>query len=327
MQYNVLLAERNTRFLPEYNLEDYQGFIKQWSTLRQFLWKRYKSAVAVEQTAYALLSQVYLTEYTEAYPIVSWLLSQRNSFGGFRSTQDTVVGLEALTAYKLSSDEVRTNLQCDLKLQGTKNSIESFTLNEDVDNVRKEIVLNDRQIEHGNLTMEVTGEGVAQAYVNIQYYHMPPSTQDTDECPYFSLSVSETEDQSSKVHSITVCARNKQRKDTAMGILDIGIVTGQKVRKQSVEKLKDDETISTYEISDSGVTLYLDMIPKQELCVLIATRENDNVEKAHPAVVSVFDYYEPNRKCNRIYGGTQGSNQNVLQHSCDTKGNCQCDEY
>uniref|UniRef100_UPI00398F19C1 alpha-2-macroglobulin-P n=1 Tax=Pristiophorus japonicus TaxID=55135 RepID=UPI00398F19C1 len=35
----------------------------------------------------------------EAIPIVSWLIKQRNSYGGFASTQDTVVALHALSLY------------------------------------------------------------------------------------------------------------------------------------------------------------------------------------------------------------------------------------
>ena len=308
-------------------MDNYKGFVKQWSDSIQLSWTNPKSALTIEQTAYALLAQVYLKEYAKAYPIVSWLLSQRNSFGAFRSTQDTVVGLEALTAYKLGSDEVRTNLQCDIKLQDQRDPIKSYTLNGEVDDLKKERVLKQEEIGHENLTIEVTGEGFAQAYVNLQYYYKPTSTQQADGCPYFSLVVSEEEGQSRGVHKITVCTRNKQRSTTAMGIIDIGIVTGQKVKKQSLEKLKDEHTVSTYEISDSSVTLYLEMIPKDELCVTIDTKENGDVEKTHPAVVSVFDYYEPDRKCNRIYGGKQGPNQNILRHSCNTMGKCQCDEY
>jgi prenyltransferase beta subunit len=54
-------------------------------------------ALSVEMTAYALLSLVKLgskKDMTDARSIVRWLSKQRNSEGGFVSTQDTVVGLQ-----------------------------------------------------------------------------------------------------------------------------------------------------------------------------------------------------------------------------------------
>jgi hypothetical protein len=48
-------------------------------------------------TAYALLSLVKLgskKDMNDARSIVRWLSKQRNSEGGFISTQDTVVGLQ-----------------------------------------------------------------------------------------------------------------------------------------------------------------------------------------------------------------------------------------
>lgn len=46
-------------------------------------------AVKVEIAAYAILSHVKLDLINEALPIVRWLVSRRNSDGGFSSTQDT----------------------------------------------------------------------------------------------------------------------------------------------------------------------------------------------------------------------------------------------
>jgi hypothetical protein len=54
-------------------------------------------ALGVEMTSYVLLTFVKLgskEEMIEARSIVRWLSKQRNSQGGFISTQDTVVGLQ-----------------------------------------------------------------------------------------------------------------------------------------------------------------------------------------------------------------------------------------
>ena len=44
-------------------------------------------SVNVEMTAYALLTYTHRRDFSEAVPIAKWLVSQRNSRGGFTSTQ------------------------------------------------------------------------------------------------------------------------------------------------------------------------------------------------------------------------------------------------
>eukprot|EP00061_Rhincodon_typus_P006359 g26922.t1 len=66
-------------------------------------WWRAPSA-EVEMTAYVLLAllsqpQVTHSELDNATSIVRWLVKQRNPYGGFASTQDTVVALQALSLY------------------------------------------------------------------------------------------------------------------------------------------------------------------------------------------------------------------------------------
>ena len=55
--------------------------------------------IAVEATAYACSALVEGGDLTAAHLAARWLMLRRNDLGGFRSTQDTVVGLEALAAY------------------------------------------------------------------------------------------------------------------------------------------------------------------------------------------------------------------------------------
>ncbi|KAM5132697.1 alpha-2-macroglobulin-like protein 1, partial [Mantella aurantiaca] len=61
-------------------------------------------SASVEMTAYVLLALVsgptiQPNELTDAARIVNWLSKQQNPYGGFASTQDTVVGIQALAKY------------------------------------------------------------------------------------------------------------------------------------------------------------------------------------------------------------------------------------
>uniref|UniRef100_A0A0B7BGG4 Alpha-macroglobulin receptor-binding domain-containing protein n=1 Tax=Arion vulgaris TaxID=1028688 RepID=A0A0B7BGG4_9EUPU len=56
------------------------------------------SALSIEATSYALLTYILRDNSNEArLPILRWLISKRNPNGGFISTQDTIVCLEALS--------------------------------------------------------------------------------------------------------------------------------------------------------------------------------------------------------------------------------------
>lgn len=47
-------------------------------------------------TSYALLTFLEANLVDDAIPILNWLINQQNNIGGFSSSRDTVVGLQAL---------------------------------------------------------------------------------------------------------------------------------------------------------------------------------------------------------------------------------------
>lgn len=60
---------------------------------------RQTKTLNVEITSYALLTLLHANEDAHCLEILKWLLSQRNSMGGFEGTQDTVLGVEALAKF------------------------------------------------------------------------------------------------------------------------------------------------------------------------------------------------------------------------------------
>lgn len=57
------------------------------------------NSVNIEITSYGLLALLEAGLYEDAVPIVKWLVNQRNELGGFQSTQDTFIGLQALSKF------------------------------------------------------------------------------------------------------------------------------------------------------------------------------------------------------------------------------------
>ncbi|MGH0168414.1 UNVERIFIED_CONTAM: hypothetical protein FKN15_054850 [Acipenser sinensis] len=68
----------------------------------------------VEMTAYALLTYTLLGDVATALPVVKWLSQKRNALGGFSSTQDTCVALQALSEYAILSFVGGVNLTISL---------------------------------------------------------------------------------------------------------------------------------------------------------------------------------------------------------------------
>ncbi|OWK56846.1 Complement C4 [Lonchura striata] len=89
---------------------------------QQRYWGNGNDAVSVESTAYALLQTLLLGDMEYARPIATWLTERRNYGGGYCSTQDTVVALEALSAYSIQTLEAAsTDLTVRLGTPGRQN--------------------------------------------------------------------------------------------------------------------------------------------------------------------------------------------------------------
>lgn len=70
-------------------------------------WHYLPKSLDIEATSYALLTYSERGLIEDSIPVLSWLLSQQNPFGGFASTRDTAVALLAIA--KLNNKITPTN--------------------------------------------------------------------------------------------------------------------------------------------------------------------------------------------------------------------------
>ncbi|NXI92835.1 CO4 protein, partial [Psophia crepitans] len=128
---------------------------------QQRYWGNGKDAVSVETTAYALLQTLLLKDMEYATPIATWLTERRNYGGGYCSTQDTVVALEALSAYSIQAlNTASTNLTVKLSTPGRQKDY-IITLTHNDEGIQKQLEFElGRKLEvsvygRGNGTMSV----------------------------------------------------------------------------------------------------------------------------------------------------------------------------
>ncbi|XP_076102752.1 alpha-2-macroglobulin-like isoform X5 [Mytilus galloprovincialis] len=264
--------------------------------------KWYYTAVSaeVEMTAYALLAHVTGEQQdaaTNARPMVMWLTKQRNPRGGFSSTQDTIVALQALARYATLVYQGGVNVSIEMTEQNKNHPDRTTTFNIDDDNT---LVLQSEKIKLLPSTVEakVSGVGCAMVQANVKYNVYENSKSPTFDMKVRAYRAKDHTYQCSR-RTLSICVKFTGPGGVSnMAIVDVKMVTGWVPVKDSVKKLiveKSDPTyigIEKYEIDGSYVHIYFDQLDGTRKCFLLDVEQNIRLSSPKPAQVKVYDYYE-----------------------------------
>ncbi|XP_073728066.1 complement C4-B isoform X2 [Misgurnus anguillicaudatus] len=123
-------------------------------------------ALTVETTAYALLTAVALKDLETSHKAACFLSSQENYEGGFKSTQDTIVALEALSEYALSiPKQPLTKVNVQFTVAG-RSEMEKLNF----DNSEKKIETELKRLVGNNIEAKLSGEGKVKLKVSKAFY-------------------------------------------------------------------------------------------------------------------------------------------------------------
>ncbi|XP_054751982.2 C3 and PZP-like alpha-2-macroglobulin domain-containing protein 8 isoform X1 [Lytechinus pictus] len=292
--------------------------------------KQTVTSAEVEMTAYALLTYTLLGDIAYSLPIVKWLTQQRNSLGGFSSTQDTCVALQALSEYATLAYVGHVNLNVTLAYTNFITSVEEhFYLNNE-----NSKVLQVMEIPAFTQTLFIgaVGEGCGLMQVDMSY-NIPDPTK--KEAFRLSVKMSEMPPSSSQrkrrrrslngisnevtadlAHdddyrvSMEVCSRWLHAGSSNMAVVEVSLLTGFSADIESLERLILDRQnkLKRYEIDGRKVILYFDEMASQCLtCVTFHAWRNFVVGKMQPVPVKVYDYYEPHYEETRFYNVSSAS--------------------
>ncbi|XP_035528727.1 LOW QUALITY PROTEIN: complement C4-B [Morone saxatilis] len=143
--------------------------------------QKFADVITVETTAYALLTAVELGHITWADKTVCWLTTQENYFGGFKSSQDTIMALEALAEYELKrSVSPEANLIAEFSVPG-KSDIVKLELEKKKDRVETDL----KKLKGNNIVVQLTGKGDVKLKVLKAYHLLEPK----NDCNQVSISV------------------------------------------------------------------------------------------------------------------------------------------
>ncbi|XP_031782380.1 alpha-1-macroglobulin isoform X1 [Nasonia vitripennis] len=281
--------------------ESLRSLMGRASRQKDLLWWEDKSrpgslALSIEMTSYGLLSLIKLggeNNTLEALRVVRWLSKKRNAEGGFSSTQDTVLGLEALTKYALKMANASAT---ELSVLLTANDMEKlFKINDE-----NRMLLNRVELPTLPTTLEIfaEGEGCLLVQSSLRYHKAKASGSEAFDLSTSTASVStadQTPNDGCSIQRLTVCTRYKlPDEESNMAVLEIAMVSGFRPDRASLHDLLDEHAtgVKRFEENDDTVAIYFDKLTAQKTCISFQAIRENVVDHAEPANIKLYDYYQ-----------------------------------
>ncbi|NWR94274.1 A2ML1 protein, partial [Furnarius figulus] len=262
----------------------------------------------VEMTAYVLLAyltqpQVSSADLEIATQIVRWLCKQQNPHGGFASTQDTVVALQALAKYAaLTFDSNGGSLAVTVTSPG--GSTQDFVLDPS-----NRLVLQREELHQlpGLYGLQAHGKGCALVQMTVHYNVPPPPNTGAFELRVGTEPLLCAKDPG-KCFMLHLWARyTGTRPATNMIVIEAKLPSGYSPDKRSVVELKRQKLVKKVEVEPDQVTIYLDQLTKQEETFSFSAKQDFVVKNLQPATVTLYDYYETGERVDVSYSAPLSS--------------------
>ncbi|XP_063999068.1 ovostatin-like [Pogoniulus pusillus] len=247
----------------------------------------------VEITSYMLLALLCKPNWnqddlTKASGIVQWIIRQQNPYGGFSSTQDTVIALQALAAYGEAT--YTSGAQNVVKVTSKRPFEKVFTVNS-----TNRLLLQQTSLPEvpGKYSLTVNGSGCVLAQTALRYnihllegsFGFLLSVQTSDAaCPL---------DRPAKFDIVLISSYTGKHRSSNMVIIDVKMISGFVPVKSSLDKLIDDHEVMQVETKKNHLLLYLENITQKKRKEITFSVEQDFIV-SHPksAAVQIYDYYE-----------------------------------
>ncbi|XP_072115083.1 complement C4-A-like [Mobula birostris] len=279
------------------------------------------SALTVETTAYGLLQALKRGDAEYARPIVAWLTEQQNYGGGFQSTQDTVIALEALSKYHVllfeQEDEPNLLLRVGLAERSSMSKIE----------LRRRNLLTQKELKFPlgkKVLVEISGHGKGKLNLRKEYNLLEEATNSCDKL-HLSVAIKSSLKYNQPRHNkynirkrraasgtqtvfYEVCTRwsSQSRNDlsaTGMAVVDITLLSGLEPDMDYLNQLKNgvEQYISNYEYMKGRLLLYLESIQERKTCIIFPAKQIVPLGLMQPAHATLYDFYDPSTKCTITY--------------------------
>ncbi|KNC22912.1 hypothetical protein FF38_00373 [Lucilia cuprina] len=259
----------------------------------------------IEITAYILEAYVYTEPTEKLLPIIKWLIGKRNSNGGYDSTQNTVVGLQALIKfaekYIAGGDHKMTISFKALDEEGKETTKGSFSVDKENSLILQTHVLpkSSRQ-----LTLEANGEGSSLVQLSYRY-----NLANKDDKPSFNINHTILSTDYPSLLQMDVCTEfvpgaNIDLKESNMAIMEIYLPSGFTADTDKFDTIYQTKQVQRVETknSDTAIIIYFDYLTAGEkVCFNVNAEKTHAVAKQKPAAITMYDYYNSDQRATVYY--------------------------
>ncbi|XP_048865436.1 alpha-2-macroglobulin-like protein 1 [Brienomyrus brachyistius] len=255
--------------------------------------------LSVEMTSYVLLAVLHASPLTAAdlgyaTRIVRWLAKRQNVNGGFLSTQDTVVALQALSLY--STLVQNPGGASTVTVQSPKKQQLIFNVNPS-----NKLLYQKRSLQDVTGPYSIVAQGTQCVSVQVTlHYNVPVKAVRS------AFSITPTVE--SKCSPIATLTLNLQvqytgmRETTNMVLIDIELLSGFVPDQTSLNELRAAEMVERVDSNDDSVLLYLREVPrKTPLSYSLKLIQQLWIGNRKQATIRIYDYYHPNETTTVAY--------------------------
>ncbi|MGH0123282.1 UNVERIFIED_CONTAM: hypothetical protein FKN15_021022 [Acipenser sinensis] len=224
----------------------------------------------IELASYAILSHLEQKRLAEGIPIMKWLSQQRNHLGGYSSTQDTVIALQALSGFAALSSSQDVGLTVTVSGTGL-----TFPAIFHIDSTNL-LLLQKQQIEVQQsmlINVKAVGNGLAIFQLNVFYNvknTLSRRRRDTGNQEGFDLSIAVTDNVNDLNHvCLHICTRlleNQNMSQSGMVLMEVGLLSGFILVEDGIAR---NQMIKNVESGSGKVFLYLDSVSLHLECSCI----------------------------------------------------------
>ncbi|XP_046483767.1 CD109 antigen isoform X3 [Neodiprion pinetum] len=259
-------------------------------------WYSLPSSVDVEMTSYALLTYLRRNMVADSLPIMKWLVSQRNADGGFASTQDTVIGIYALSKLSEKISSKNSNIAISFVYEdGGQSNINI--------NPGNNMILQKHMLPRKTREVNLTATGTGFAIIQVSYSY---NLNVTGAWPLFTLDPQVDKNSNANHLQLSICSGfvpTKEANESNMAVMEVSLPSGFTVDIDSLPSLEISQHVKRIETKngETMVVLYFDKMIREEYCPTVSAFRTHKVAKQKPVPVSIYDYYDSSRRARVFY--------------------------
>ncbi|KAK2537734.1 alpha-2-macroglobulin-like protein 1 [Columba guinea] len=253
-------------------------------------------SVDIELTAYVLLAylskpQAHAGDMTTAAGIVAWLTQQQNAYGGFASTQDTVVALQALAKY--AARMFSTSGQALVRVKSQRTFVRAFQVTR-----QKRLLLQQAALTEipGQFLVQVHGSSCVFAQIVLRY-HEPPLQAAVTFTLRVNTELTNCSQTDTRFLNIRILASYIGNRVTSnMVIVEVSLLSGFVQTPGSKMLLERRTIVKKIEVKADVVYIYLEKLDDEPQTFILQLEQVIQVKNLKPASIKIYDYYQPDRE-------------------------------